>query len=111
MPAQMKRLQQLAVARCLEEALEDSWDCFDLLKDAYTIANQAFQKEYNDIDPACIAAGLQAQALGTITLCKWLYAISEVTQTRFYTLAGEYEKRIKGSMESLGIVIPDTMLL
>lgn len=111
MQPQMKRLQYLGIAKCLEEALQDSWDAFDEIRDAYIIANQNFEGKENDVDPATIVLGLQAQALGILTLCQWLEAISEVTNYRFYQMAEDKATLVRRTMQGLGLVIPDHVVL
>jgi len=111
MKPQMKRLQYLGIAKSLEEALEDSFDAFDSMRDAYIIANQSFERKSDDIDPAVMAVGLQAQALGCMTLSCWLSAVSTVTNFRFHQVGEKYADLVRRAMDDIGIVIPDTMVL
>lgn len=111
MAAQMKRFAQLAIAKSLEEALLDSKGVLDQLIDVYRIANENFSGRENDVDPVTIAMGLQAQALGIMTLCNWLEAISTVTNARFWQIAQETETWCHKQMDNIGIVIPDNLIM
>jgi len=111
MKPQMKRLQYLGIAKSLEEALDDSYDAFDAMCDAYIIANQNFEAKENDVDPACIVLGLQAQALGCRTLAEWLESLAQVTDYRYFVRGQEIMSKINRKMDGLGLVIPDTVVL
>lgn len=111
MPTQMTRLASVQIANSLSDALDASVDAFDAMVDAYGMAVRNFNARENDVDPSCIAVGLQAQALGIKTLVQWLSAISTVVGNRYSDGAANVYQQIELRMERLGLVIPDIMTL
>lgn len=107
---QMKRLAVLNIAQSLEEAADDNLDALLALSVAYTVAKRAFTADELDPDPAVIAVGLQAQALGCKSLAQWLMAISEVAGIQYNNMGVALLDRVEREMDALGLIIPDTMI-
>lgn len=111
MQAQMTRRDKLRIAALLEDSLNANLDALDTMLEAYQIAHSAFTYTENDVDPATLALGVQAQALGVRTIAIWLQSISQETSVRYHNLGVGALARTQQLMDSYGIVIPDVMTL
>lgn len=107
----MQRRALTDIANDLQEALDSSYDAFQEMLSAYTIARKVFTATENDPDPDTIAIGLQAQALGIRTLAMWLGELANETSIAYAERAQEVLNKTHRNMDILGIVIPDVMTL
>lgn len=111
MHGQMRRTCDKLIAEDLLMALEFEWDALQSLTAAYKRAKDNFTWDVDQPDPATIALGVQAMALGVRTLCTWLQAIAEVTGAKYHNEAVSYLVDLDRTMLSIGLVIPDVMTL
>jgi hypothetical protein len=106
MLTQTQRKTLLHVAEDILEAALSERDSFDFLLSAYRLSNQEFAGRANDPDPTTILLGLQAMALGIVSLTNWLEACSLYTSLKYHNQAQEIKEWLSTTLDHYGIVLP-----
>jgi hypothetical protein len=111
MLTQLQRKTLLTVADDILEAVIAQKDSLEFLLAAYRLSNMTFSGRENDPDPTTILMGVQAAALGVLTLTRWLEACGTVLGTRYYNEAQDLLQSLTTTLDRYGIVLPDQVPL
>lgn len=106
MLTQMQRRSLELAAEDLVDAMDSSWDTFQVLTTMHRNARTLFKREPGTPDPASILMALQAQALGVKTLAQWCMEVGQVLSIKYHN-AGQYMlDKLYQELDALGVVLP-----
>jgi hypothetical protein len=106
MLTQMQRRELELAAEDLVDALDSSWDTFQVIATMFDRAKVTFiQHEYQP-DPESICVALQAQALAVITLAKWCKEVGSVLSVKYYNAGESMLDKLTRELDKRGVILP-----
>jgi len=106
MQPQMQRRELELAGHDLIDAIDASYDVLQVLIQLHNRSKLGFIGQELQPDPTSTQLAVQAQALGIMTLAKWLIELGEVAGVKFYNVGMEHLERLHRELDTIGVILP-----
>jgi len=106
MLTQIQRRELELAGHDLIDAIDASYDVLQVLLQLHDRSKLGFIGQELQPDPASTLMAVQAQALGIITLGKWLIELGGTVGIKFYNVGQDMIDRIAHELDARGLVLP-----
>jgi hypothetical protein len=101
----MQRRELELVAEDIVDALDSSWDTFQVMLQVYRRASQKFLAEDLQPDPSTILIGLQAQAYGVMVLAKWSMELGRELGIKYHNIGTSMADKLSSELDAIGVTL------
>jgi len=107
MLSQMQRRELELAGHDLIDAIDSSWDTFQVLLQLWDRSKLGFIGQELQPDPSSTLMAVQAQALGIKTLAKWLKELGGEVGIKYYNIGQARLDALQRELDARGLVLPD----
>lgn len=106
MLSHMQRRELELVAEDIVDALDSSWDTFQVMLQIYKRASHKFLGENLQPDPETIMIGLQAQAYGVLVLARWSIELGHELGIKYHNVGQSMGDKLSKELDAIGVTLP-----